>query len=89
MSYIIVFWDKSKLQISDEMATRLMGAIQSGELKHFGLNQSLYSIAGVDKVITKEEARRVFPEDWVQFNGMEDSKANEDFAKLSNSKLLK
>jgi len=88
MSYIICFWDKSKLQVADELAKKLMAGIDGGEVKNFILNESLYAVGGVEKIIPKEEARRAFPEDWGYFNEMEDAKPGQDFAKLGNDKLL-
>lgn len=87
MSFIICFWDKSKIQISDEIADKLKTGIESGEIKYFRLNESLYAIAGVEKIIPKEEARQSFPEDWEYFKTMEDAKPGEDFTKLSNKQL--
>jgi len=88
MSYIICFWDKSKIQIPDELAKKLMGAIQAEEIKHFTLNESLYFIGSVEKIIPKEEARRAFPDDWGYFNEMVDAKSGQDFTQIGNSKLL-
>jgi len=88
MSYIICFWDKSKLQVSDIVANKLMAGIDGGDLKYFMLNESLYAIGGVEKIVPKEEARKSFPEDWEYFNTMEDAKSEQDFAKLGNDKLL-
>ena len=88
MSYIICFWDKSKLQVSDILANKLMAGIEGGQIKNFIINESLYAVGGVEKIVPKDEARRAFPEDWEYFNSMEDAKAGEDFIKLGNDKLL-
>ncbi len=88
MSYIICFWDKSKIQVSEDLAKKLMGAIQAEEIKHFTLNESLYFIGSVEKIIPKEEARRAFPQDWEYFNEMSDAKSGQDYNKLGNNKLL-
>jgi len=82
MSYILVFWDKAMLQISDEAAKTLMTAIQAETIKTFTLDQSLYSVAGVNKIIPKDEARKSYPDDWTYFNEMEDAKPGQDFTQL-------
>lgn len=82
MSFIIVFWDKAKLQISDEAAENLMAAIQAETIKTFTLDRSLYSVSGVNKIIPKEEARRSYPDDWGYFNEMVDALPGQDFIQL-------
>lgn len=88
MSYIICFWDKSKVQVSDILAVKLMNGIEAGDIKNFILNESLYAVGGVEKIIPKEEARQSFPADWEYFNTMDDAKSSQDFQKLGNDKLL-
>ena len=72
MSYIICFWDRSKLQISNEVGEKLKNAIQNNEIKTFVLNESLYMISGIEKIIPKEEAYDIFPNEWELLKGLND-----------------
>lgn len=63
MNYIICFWDKSKIQITEDMATKLKEAIATESIKTFTIDNSLYAIGGVEKIIPKEEAYLIYPED--------------------------
>jgi hypothetical protein len=62
-NYIICFWDKSKIQISEEMGSKLIQAIQTETIKTFQIDKSLYAVGSVEKIIPKEEAYLVFPDD--------------------------
>lgn len=70
MSYIIAFKDKSKLQVEDETAKTLMDAILGGQLQHFELGGEMYSVSGVDKIISKDKAFDIFPSEWELLKGM-------------------
>jgi hypothetical protein len=71
MNYIICFWDKSKIQITEEMANLLKEAIKNESIKSFTIEDSLYAVGGVEKIIPKDEAYRVFPEQNEIFQRME------------------
>lgn len=62
-NYIICFWDKSKIQVSEEMGNKLKQAIATESIKTFEIGNSLYAVSGVEKIIPKEEAYLVFPEE--------------------------
>jgi hypothetical protein len=62
-NYIICFWDKSKIQISEEMGIKLIKAIQTETIKTFQIDKSLYAVGSVEKIIPKEEAYLIFPDD--------------------------
>ena len=62
-SFIICFWDKSKIQITEDMATKLQEAILNNTIKVFKIDESLYAVGSVEKIIPKEEAYLVFPDD--------------------------
>lgn len=81
MSYIICFWDKSKLQVTDEVGEKLKEAIRTESIKTFELGSSMYAVGGVEKIIPKEEAYNTFPEQWEQFKQMEDKKPNAETLK--------
>lgn len=85
MSYIICFWDKSKVQVSDIVANKLMSGIDGGDIKYFMLNESLYAVGSVEKIIPKDEARKSFPEDWEYFNTMEDAKSGQQKLSVDNN----
>jgi hypothetical protein len=87
MSFIIAFWDKSKLQVSNEIGEKLKSAIQNETLKTFSLNGNLYAIGGVEKIIDKSDAYDIFPADNEYLRKMEDITPPENFVKLGNEKL--
>ena len=72
MSYIIVFWDKSKIQVNDIIGEKLKLAVKAGQLKNFELGDSLYAISGIEKIIPKDEAYIVFPADTEYLSDMND-----------------
>lgn len=73
MSYIICFWDKSRVQVSDEAGDQIKNAILSESSKGFELGRNLYMNSAVEKIITKEEAYNVYPADWDALTKMEDN----------------
>lgn len=77
MSYIICFWDKSRLQVNNEIGGKLKDAIRAESIKTFELGLSMYSVSGVEKIIPKEEAWNIFPADWEILKNMEDRQPNE------------
>ncbi len=83
--YIIEFWDKSKIRITEDMATNLKAAIQADSIKHFMLDSSLYAVSGVEKIIPVEEAYLVYPEENQRFQTMETKKPSDNFIKLGNN----
>jgi hypothetical protein len=85
MSYVICFWDKSKLQVNDEVGMKLQEAKINGQIKDFKLGQGLYSLAGIDKIIPKSEAFDVFPTEWQLLKDMQDKTAT--LPKLEAPKL--
>jgi len=76
MSYIICFWDKSKIQVSDLVGEKLKEAVRTQSIKTFEIGASLYSVGGIEKIITKEEAWEAFPMDWERLKDMEDRTPN-------------
>lgn len=72
MSYILCFWDKSKIQVSDSVGNKLKEAIRSESIKTFELGSSLYSISGIEKIIPKDEAWTTFPTEWESLKDMEE-----------------
>lgn len=88
-NYIICFWDKSKIQIDEDMATKLKQAIVSESIKFFMIDDSLYAIAGVEKIITKDEAYLVFPEHNEQLQRLETKQPKfQGLSQDNNQKLL-
>jgi len=72
MSFLIVFWDKSKIQISDSTAEKLKEAIGAEKIKTFEIGRNLYSVSAVEKIITKEDAYDTFPKEWDKLQTMKD-----------------
>lgn len=72
MSYIICFWDKSKIQVTNTMGEKLKEAIRTESIKTFDLGGNLYAVGGVEKIILKSDAFDVFPSEWEQLKNMED-----------------
>jgi hypothetical protein len=62
-NFIICFWDKQKIQITEDMAKKLQEAILNDTIKVFKIDESMYAVRGVEKIIPKEEAYLVFPEE--------------------------
>lgn len=85
MSYVICFWDKSKLQVTDTVGKKLQDAIMSEEIKNFKLGENLYAIGGVEKIISKDEAYNVFPGEYEVLNSLEDKTIS--LPKLESAKL--
>lgn len=89
MNYIICFWDKSKIQISEDMATKLKEAIQSELIKTFTIENSLYSVSGVEKIIPKDEAYQIYPEENYHLQELVTKQSSENFIRLnSGTKLI-
>ena len=86
MSYIVCFWDKSKLQVSDEVGIKLQEAKKSKSIENFELDSGLYSLSGVDKIITKDRAYEVFPTEFEYLQSLEDCLTSEDFIQLPPEK---
>jgi len=82
MSYIICFWDKSKIQITDQTAEKLKEAIKKGEIKTFELEDNLYSVNGVEKIIHKGYAFDVFPAEYEYLKSLEDHLSKEEMENL-------
>lgn len=82
MSYIIVFWDNSRLQVSDEIGVKLKQAIRKEAIKTFELGNSLYSVSGINKIIPKKEAYTTFPSDWGFLNAMIDALPSKEVISL-------
>lgn len=72
MSYVICFWDKSKIQVSDADAAKIKAVIQSEKYSTITLGNNLYAVKGIEKIITKDEAYEVFPEEWNRLGNMQD-----------------
>lgn len=90
-TYIICFWDKSKLQVSWETGEKLKEIILNNSAKNFMLFDNLYSIAGIEKIIDKDTAYEVFPSEYEFLKNLETSfteeECNEDnTTQLQNSK---
>lgn len=89
MSYIICFWDKSKLQVSNEIGEKLQNAIMSESIKNFKLGANLYAVSGVEKIITKDEAYNVFPTETEHLSKLEDRlPTSETLIALENKSLI-
>ncbi len=88
MSYLICFWDKSRIQVEDSVGEKLQGAMQENSIKNFKLGMNLYAVSGVEKIITKEKAFEVFPADWEQLQHMtNESPSTETLQALESPKL--
>lgn len=72
MSYIICFWDKSKIQVTDEIGKKLKTAWRDQSIKTFELEENIYALNALEKIITKEEAYNVFPAEWRQLGDLKD-----------------
>lgn len=88
MSYLIIFKDRSKIQVSDETAKKLKIIMRNPEHKTFELADSLYTISGVDKIIPKAEAYDIFPMEWESLKKMEDFNASRNLQLNQNTKYL-
>lgn len=89
MSYIICFWDKSKIQVDEETGVKLKEAISAETIKTFELNASLYSVAGIEKIIPKDEAFDVYPLEWELLKKMNDRfLPNNQLKQLENKTLV-
>lgn len=88
MSYIISFWNKSRIQISNEAAETLKQAISSESIKTFEIGKNLYAVSSVEMIIEKEEAWRVFSEAWQELKNLEDSQLSNDLKTLEAPKEL-
>lgn len=86
MSYIIIFWDKSKLQVSKEVGDKLKEAIQSEAIKTFTLGQSLYSVSGVEKIVPKTEAYNLYPDQWELLKNLEEVRPSNELKQLTGEK---
>lgn len=84
--YVIVFWDKSKIQINYSTGEKLKQAMNEGKLKYFELGSSLYAITSIEKIIPKEEAYNAYPAEWEQLKQMV-NKTSENFIQLESPKL--
>lgn len=70
-NYIICFWDKSKIQIEESLAIKLIAAIEAESIKTFSIDGNMYAVGGVEKIIKKEDAYQIFPEDYEILQRME------------------
>lgn len=84
MSYLICFWDKSKIQISDDFADKLKQAILAESIKGFDLNGNLYMVSGIEKIIRKEDAWGVFPEEWQTLQNLQDIEPQNNLPELNS-----
>ena len=75
MSYLICFWDKSKIQVNEETANKLKYAISNKLIDNFTIGDSLYAVGGVEKIIPKYEAFDIFPSEFESLKAMEDKTA--------------
>lgn len=78
MSYIICFWDKSKIQVTDETGEKLKKAILDNSVKNFILSDNLYSISGIEKIIDKYTAYETFPTENEYLKELENSLTKEE-----------
>lgn len=88
MSYIVCFWDKSRLQVSDDMGEKLKFAKENKTHEVFTLQGSQYSITGIDKILKKNKAFDVFPADWDYLKNLTDELPEQEFLKLNSDKKL-
>lgn len=82
MSFIIIFWDKSKVQINDDTAETLKTAIREETVKTFELENSLYSVSGIEKIIPKDQAYDIYPDQWELLNKMDSKLPRREFLAL-------
>ena len=75
MSYLICFWDKSKIQVNEETANQLKHAISNKLIDYFMIGESLYAVSGVEKIIPKYEAFDIFPSEFEALKAMKDKTA--------------
>ena len=75
MSYLICFWDKSKIQVNEETAKKLQHAITNKLIDNFIIAGNFYAVGGVEKIISKSDAYDVFPTETEQLKNMEDKTA--------------
>ena len=87
-NYVICFWDKSKIQITGEMALKLQEAILNDAIKVFKVDQSLYAVGSVEKIIPKEEAYMTFPDDNEYLQRLETKHPSFKLAENNNLKNL-
>lgn len=85
MSYIICFWDKSKLQVSDQAGETLKTAIREKLIDVFEVDKGLYAVGGVEKIISKYEAFDIFPSEYALLSKMTDQ--NTEMKKLEAPKI--
>lgn len=72
MSYIIGFFNKSKIQVSDEVGIKLQDHWLNGDLKAFRVNGEAYAFSGIEAIVSKDKAYAIFFKDFEQLNQMED-----------------
>jgi len=82
--YIICFWDKSKIRVTDKIGESLKQAIHAGMISYFELEQSLYAVKSVEKIIPVEEAYKSYPEENEKFQRMDVKQSNEDILKIES-----
>lgn len=84
MSYVICFWDKSKIQIDDSVAEVLKKLILTEQIKTFELGNGLYAVSSVEKIISKQDAYDTFPDQWKELQSLTDTQPPTDSRKLSS-----
>lgn len=75
MSYIAICWDGEKIQLNDEMGEALQKAKREGVVATVQIGKNCYSVAGINKVIEKDKAYQVYPDEWDFLSRMQDEPA--------------
>lgn len=86
MSQLICFWDKSKIQVNDDIGEKIKQAILTDSIKGFMIAGNFYAVGGVEKIISKADAYDIFPAEFETLKAMEDKSAT--LPALSNGQKL-
>jgi len=88
MSYVIIFWDGAKIQVSNATGEKLKILINEGNIKNFIIGNNLYAVSDVKRILTKDDAYDEFPKEWDKLQTMQDEvSANIKSLKLELPKL--
>ena len=82
MSYLLIFWDGQRIQVSDQIAERLKILRREG-VESFELGSGSYAMKGINKIVHKQEAYNIFPGDYESLREMEDTNSADEQLKLS------
>lgn len=83
-SFIVVFKNRFKIQVSAAVAEKLKIAKRSDSVKTFEIGENLYSISSIDMIVTKEKSYDIFPDQWSLLGNLTDEPVNAEILQLTN-----